>query len=110
VESEGPIRNLCGGADDLGVLARHFDRIRGTAGEEVEVDHSSDDIVFERCSRSASILVDLYVHSVRVEKEHAMRTGGTMLEVDGVVSIQVRVVGDTVGISGPEGAGIVVRR
>jgi len=39
-----------------------------------------------------------------------MGTGGTMLEIDGMISVQVRVVGDTVGITGPEGAGIVVGR
>jgi len=39
-----------------------------------------------------------------------MGTGGTMLEIDGMVSVQVRVVWDTVGISGPEGAGVVVGR
>ena len=67
MEPEGPIGDLCGGADDLGVLTRHLDRIRGAASQEVEVDHSSDDVVLERRGRSTSILVDLYVHSVRVE-------------------------------------------
>ena len=110
VESKGPIRDLCGSADDLGILARHLGRIRGTARQEVEVDHSSDDVVLERCSRSVGGLVDLYVHSVRVEKEHAMRAGGSVLDIDGVVSVQVRVVGNTVGISRPEGAGIIVGR
>jgi len=110
MEPEGPIGNLCRGPDDLGILARHFDRIRGTASQEVEVDHSSDDVVLKRSSGSARILVDLDVHSVRVEKEHAVRTRGTMVKVDGVVSIQVRVVGDAVGISGPKGAGIIVCR
>ena len=108
MESEGPIGNLCWGADDFGVLARHFDRIRGAASQEVEVDHSSDDVILERRSRSTGILVDLYIHSVGVEKEHAMRTSGTMVEVDGVVPIQVRVIGDTISVSGPEGTGIVV--
>ena len=37
-----------------------------------------------------------------------MSTGGTVLEVNGVVSVQIRIVGNTVGISGPHGAGIVV--
>ena len=110
VESEGPIGDFRGGADDLGVLAGHLDRIRGAASQEVEVDHSSDDVVLERCSSSAGILVNLYVHSVRVEKEDAMGTGGTVLEIDGVVSVQVRAIGDTFGISGPEGAGVVIGR
>ena len=39
-----------------------------------------------------------------------MGTGGAMLEIDGVVSVQVRVVGDTVGISRPEGTSVVVGR
>ena len=39
-----------------------------------------------------------------------MRAGGTMFEVNGVVSVQVRVVGNAIGISGPEGAGVVVGR
>jgi len=47
MESEGPIGDLRGGTDDLGVLARDFDRIRGAAGQEVEVDHSSYDVVLE---------------------------------------------------------------
>jgi len=110
VESEGPIGNLCRGPDDLGILARHFDRIRNAASQKVEVDHSSDDVVLKRCSGSARILVDLDVHSVRVEKEHAVRTSGTMVEVNGVVSIQVCVVGNSIGIPGPKGAGIVVGR
>lgn len=108
VETEGPIGDLCGSTDDLGVLARYFDRIRGTAGQEIEVDHSSNDVVLERCSRSAVILVDLDIHSVRVEKEDAMGAGGTVLEVDGVVSVQVGVISDTVGIPGPESAGVIV--
>ena len=111
MEPEGPVGNLCGGANDLGILAGHFDRIRGTASQEVEVNHSADDVILERRSRSAGIrLVDLYVHSVGIEKKHAMRAGGTMLEVDGVVPIQIRTIGDTVGISRPEGAGVIVGR
>lgn len=110
MKSEGPIGDLCGGADNLGVLARHLGWVRGTARQKVEVNHSSDDVVLERCSRSISGLVDLYVHSVRVEKEHAMRAGGSMLDIDGVVSVQVRTIGNTVGISRPEGAGIIVCR
>ena len=39
-----------------------------------------------------------------------MRASGSMLEVDGVVSVQVRTIRDTISISGPEGAGIVVSR
>ena len=111
MEPEGPVGNLCGGANYFGVLARHFGRISGTTGQEVKIDHSSDNVIFERRGRSASIrLVDLYVHPIGVEKEHAVGTGGTMFEVDGVVPIQIRVIGDTVGISGPEGAGVVVGR
>ena len=109
VKPKGPIGDLCGSADDLGVLARHLDRIRGAARQKVEVDHSSDDVVLE-CGRGVSSLVDLYVHSVGVEKEHAMRAGGSMLEIDGVVSVQVCGIGNTVGISGPEGAGIIIGR
>ena len=110
MESKGPIRDLRGGADDLGVLAGHLDRVIGAAGQEIEVDHTSDDVVLERCGGSAGILVNLYVHSVRVEKEDAMGTGGTMLEIDGVVSVQVRAIGDTIAILGPEGAGVVIGR
>jgi len=110
VKSEGPIGDLCGSADDLGVLARHLDWVRGTARQKVEVNHSSDDVVLERCSRSVGGLVDLYVHSVRVEKEHAMRASGSMLNIDGVVPVQVRTIGNTVGIPRPEGAGIIVGR
>ena len=109
VKSKGPIGDLCGSADDLSILTRHLDRIRGAARQKVEVDHSSDDVVLE-CGRGISSLVDLYIHSVRVEKEHAMRAGGSMLEIDGVVSVQVCAIGDTVGISGPEGAGIIISR
>ena len=110
VESERPIGDLCGGADDLGVLAGHLDRIRGATSQEVEVDHSSNDVVLERCSGGAGILVNLYVHSIRIEKEDAMGTGGTMLEIDGVVSVQVRAIGNTIGISGPKGARVVIGR
>lgn len=39
-----------------------------------------------------------------------MSAGGTMLKVNGVVSIQICVIGNTVGISGPHGAGIIVGR
>lgn len=39
-----------------------------------------------------------------------MRAGGTMLEVDGMVPIQVRAVGDAISISRPEGASKVVGR
>ena len=66
MESKGPVGNLCGGADDFGVLARHLDRVGGAASQEIEVDHSSNDVILERCSRSANILVDLYVHPVGV--------------------------------------------
>ena len=37
-----------------------------------------------------------------------MGTGGAMLEVNGVVSVQIRVAGNTEGIPGPHSAGIVV--
>ena len=50
MKSEGPIGDLCGSANNLGVLARHLDRIRGAARQKVEVDHSSDDVVLEGCS------------------------------------------------------------
>ena len=110
VESEGPIRDLCGSADDLGVLARHLDRIGGTSRQKVEINHSSDDVVLEGCSRSVSSLVDLYVHPVGIEKKYAVRATGTMVEIDRVVSVQVRVIRHTVSISGPESAGIVVGR
>lgn len=85
METEGPVGDLGGCADDLCVLARDLDRIRGAASQEIEVDHSSDDVVFER--RAGVRLIDLDVHSIRVEEEHAMRTGGAMLEVDRVVSV-----------------------
>ena len=39
-----------------------------------------------------------------------MSTGGTVLKVNGMVSVQIRVVGNTVRIPGPHGAGIVVCR
>ena len=39
-----------------------------------------------------------------------MRAGGTMFEIDGVVSVQVRGIGDTIGISRPESAGVIVNR
>ena len=110
MKSEGPIGDLCGSANDLGILARHLGWIGDTASQKVEVDDSSDDVVLEGCGGGVSGLVDLDIHSVRVEKEDTMRTGGSMLDIDGVVSVQVGGVGDTVGISGPESAGIVDSR
>lgn len=110
VQSKGPIGNLRGGADDFGILARHLYRIRSAASQEIEVDNSSNEIVFEGCSRGVGSLVDLYIHAIGIEQEHAVRAGGTVLEVDGVVSIQIGSVGDTVSIPGPHGAGIVFGR
>ena len=108
MESKGPIGDLGGSADDFCVLARHLHGIRSAASKEIEVDNSSDGIVFEGCSGSG--LVDLHIHAIGIEEEHAVRTGGTMLDVDGVASVQVGVIGDTVSIPGPESAGIVVGR
>ena len=110
VKSEGPIRDFCGSADNLGVLARYLDGIGGASRQKVEVNHSSDDVVLEGCSRSVGSLVDLYVHPVGIEKEHSMRASRTMVEIDGVISVQVRVIGYTVSISRPESTGIVFSR
>ena len=37
-----------------------------------------------------------------------MSASWTMFKVNWMVSIQIRVIGNTIGISGPHGAGIVV--
>ena len=63
METKGPIGDLCGSSNDLGVLASDFDRIRGAASQEIEVDHSSDDIILQGGASRVG-LVDFDVHSV----------------------------------------------
>lgn len=100
VETESPVRHHGWKADDVRVLLGDLDGVG--AGEEVEVENTTDDIVLETVLLAG--VAEFDVHPVGVQEKHAVGARGAVLKVDGVVPVQVRVLGNAIGVPGPEGA------
>ena len=105
MEPKAPIRHHRGLADDVAVLPSDVDRAR--ASKDVEVDDSSDHVVFEILP--GGIAVDVEVHPVAVQHENPMSLSIvlTVLEVDWVVPVEVGSWRDQVRISRPQRANVV---
>lgn len=86
-------------SNNLGVLSR--DILGGRTGHEVKVEDTSDDVVLQ------DTVVNLDIHTIGVQQENSMGTGLTVLKVDGVRSVKVGVVGNSEGITVPQGSGEV---
>lgn len=101
VETEAPVGHLSGGTNNLSIL---FGNIDGRwAGEEVKVEDTANDVVFE--GALALLIAQFDIHAIRIKEEDAVGAGGAVLEVDGVVSVKVRTNGNTIRITRPHGAG-----
>ena len=109
MKTERPVWHLSRKSDDVCVLTGNLRRVALAAGEEVEVEHATNDVVLERRARTLSV-VDLDVHTVGVSEEHAMCASRTVLEVDRVVPVQVRALRDAIRVARPKGARVVVPR
>lgn len=73
-------------------------RVRFTTGKEIEIQDTTNYIVFQACSPHTGKLND---HSIGVEKENTMCPGGPMFKVDRMIPIQIGANGDTEGITRP---------
>ena len=105
METETPVWDFSRLTDDFGVLLGHLGGLGFMSSKEVEIQDTANDVIFQR---SSVCVVDFDVHTIRIGKEDTMSTGSTVLEIDRVVAVQVGSVRDTVGITTPEGAGVVV--
>ena len=101
MEAKSPIRHHGRRADNLAVLLSDFHGTR--SGEEVEVDDATKRVVLEVLPSFSSI-VDLKIHSIAVEEEHAVRfvICHAMLKVDRMVSVQIGSWWNLVGIARPQ--------
>lgn len=105
MKSKAPIRHHGGLADDVAVLPSHVDWAR--TSKDVEIDDTSDHVVFEILS--SGIAIDVEIHTIAVQHEHAMSltVALSVLEVDRVISIEVGPRWDQVRISRPECTNVV---
>lgn len=105
MEPEAPIWHHGGLADDVAVLPSNVDWAR--ASKDVEIDDPSDHVVFEILPRG--IAANVEIHTIAVQHEDPMGLTGALavLEVDGVVSVEVGSWRDQVGISRPQCANVV---
>lgn len=97
MESKTPVRLHDRLSDNLGVLHSHI--LGRWPSDEVEIKNTAKGIVLEELAVG---VVDLDVHAVGAEEEDTVGARrAAVVEVDGVVSIQVRSTGDTVCITVP---------
>jgi len=104
VEPEAPVGDHGRSPDDVSVLPG--DVVRGGPRQEVEVQDAAERVVFEKLPVVVGT-VDNDVHTVRVQKEDAVRARRSMLVVDGVRAVEIRAFRDRVGVSRPDGADVV---
>ena len=107
MESKAPVRHHSGLPDDVAVLPSDVDGAR--TSKDVEIDDPSDHVVFEILP--CGIAVDVEIHTIAIQHEDTVSLTGALavLEVDRVVSIEVRSRRDQVRISGPQCAGVISR-
>lgn len=83
-------------------------RHRSRSSNEVEVKYTTNGVVLEILI-ARGVLVDQDVHSIRVEEQDAVRTGGAVLQVEGVSSVEIRVGRNAVAVLIPHRADVVGR-
>lgn len=105
METERPVRHHGGETDDVRVLLGDLDRVG--AGKEVEVENAANDIVLQTVL--VTFVAELDVHSIGVQEEHTVGARVAVLKVDGVVPVQIRVLGDAIGVARPQRAGSICR-
>ncbi len=104
VVSKPPVGRHQRGLRDFCIL--DSDIARGRTGNEVEVEDAADDVVLEVL---AALVVDVDVHSIRVEEEHSVRAVLPVVKVDRMSTVQVLALWCPVGIPGVDCAGVVGR-
>lgn len=83
------------------------DVFRSRSSQEVKVKNTSQDVVFQ-VLLTVCRLVDFDIHTIRVQQENSVRTSfATVVNIDRVVPVKIRLLGDAVRIAAPQGAGIV---
>ena len=87
---------------DFGVLSGDISWRRSS--NEVEVQDTSNDVVLEVLTTS---VVNEDVHAIGVQQENTMRSVASVVEVDGVRSVEVLALRGTIGISGVDGPCVV---
>ena len=104
VEAEAPVRLHGRQTNYLGVLLRHLNR--AWTRHEIEIQNPAQGVVLQILTRLCS-LVDHHIHAVGVQKEDAMCSGRPVLEIDGVVAVEISTVRNPIGILGPQSTDIV---
>lgn len=80
------------------------------ASQEIEIQNTSNGVVLQVLASIIS-LINLDIHAVGVQEEDAVCTiVTTVVHVDRVITIQIRILWDTVGIAAPESARVVLVR
>ena len=105
MEPKAPIWHHGGLADDLTVLLSDVDW--AWTSKDVEVDDTSDQIVFEILPRG--VAVDIEIHTIAVQHEDTMSltAAAAMLEVNWMIPVKISPWRDQVRISRPQRASIV---
>jgi hypothetical protein len=105
MEPQSPVRLHGRKSDNLSILPTDLNRTRSS--DEVEVQHTTQTVILQILPLFR--LINKNIHSIRVQKEDSMGARSPMLEIDGMVTVEVRAVGDAVAVLGPEGADVVCR-
>ena len=108
MEPKAPIWHHGGLANDIAVLLSDVNW--AWTGKDVEIDNTSDHIVFEILPRG--IAVDIEIHTIAVQHEDTMSlaAAAAMLEVDWMIPIEISPWRDQVRISRPQRASVVSSR
>lgn len=86
MQAEGPVGNFSRPTHYFRVLFRDLDGVGLTSSKEVKVKDSAKDIVFQSGTTFACF-IQLDVHPIGIEKEHAVGTSCSMFEVDWMVAV-----------------------
>lgn len=106
VETEAPVWLHGREASKLTILLHCCYRSRPS--NKVKVEHATNGVVL-KVLVARSVLVDHDVHAVGVEEEDTMGARGTVLQVEGVRSVEIGVVGNAIAVLVPHSADVVGR-
>ena len=108
MEPKAPIWHHGGLADDIAVLLGDVNW--AWTGKDVEVDNTTDHVVFEILPRG--VAVDIEIHTIAVQHEDTMSlaAAAAMLEVDWMIPVEVSPCRDQERIPRPQRASIVSSR
>ena len=101
MQTKRPIWYLSRSPGNLRVLPRHLRRIGFASSQKVKIEYAANDVIFQRST--IAILANLDVHAGRAEEKDSVRTaGGTVLKIDGVATVQVCTLRNTIRVARPQ--------